>query len=180
MANFTWRRQGVPAHSPRVVPARVTFRTRRNFYGRIKNEQEHDVMHARPSCSFFPTHTHAHVRVHTKPIWTPITNPTVELHTNTNKQYPRLTPRTSGKTLRGKELCTMINSLIRTDRPAAIAHAALFARCLNMRGMTRGANVYRKTRFPVEGKCWRGTSMGDGCAEFFTVGKKCVGLVWAG
>ena len=99
----------------------------------------------------------------------------------------------SALTVKGTELCSMLNAAIRQDDPANIVHAAVFAKGLEMRrnmdrlnmadlsqkypNVQATADMFPGGEFPESLEhqdwrvCWRGGGFNDDFKDFFVVGK---------
>jgi len=79
---------------------------------------------------------------------------------------------TSNKALNLLEFCSMLNAAIREDNPDEMVHAAMFARAINCLRVRRDPKSISSTKYPHDGKLWRGTGFDNAHQGFFTVGQK--------
>jgi len=79
---------------------------------------------------------------------------------------------TSNKSLNLLEFCSMLNAAIRGDNPDEMVHAAMFARAINARRVRRDPQSMADTKYPHDGKLWRGTGFDNAHQGFFAVGHK--------
>ncbi len=77
---------------------------------------------------------------------------------------------TSFKTLRGKELCFMLNDVTRNDPIAAVAPAAALTRAINQLCVT--SESPRLAIHPPGNVCYRGGGFDDSYRDFFAAGRE--------
>merc|ERR1711904_548941 len=79
---------------------------------------------------------------------------------------------TSAHTLRGRELCSVLNEAIRNDKPDVIIHAAVITHAINAFCVTRRGSGAGIVRWPPTNRTYRGGAMPRDLRSFFEPGKR--------